>query len=205
MEFLQGYNLGNIVIGAEDAKRLALDSPAVYELLPYLNFDWKQQPPFIAFTLGGERHVYDSNGAGGGYYYDNLLRLALANHTITPPGRAAALPQPFNDACWNLSVSTRDRLNTAVLPPGVRFYNAYGVSQATPVGLEFAALSGWDELQTAKYSSLLSDGDGTVTAESAAAHGMQARATLKVAADHMGIVTHPDMLEFLRDAVYGRI
>ncbi|KAJ1477882.1 hypothetical protein T484DRAFT_1819535 [Baffinella frigidus] len=65
MEFLQGYNLGNIVIGLvnarvtghadaeancpryEDAKRLALESPAVYELLPQETFPWKN-PPYVS-------------------------------------------------------------------------------------------------------------------------------------------------------------
>jgi phospholipase A1 len=204
MEFLQGYNLGNIVIGSDDAKGLSLESPAVYELLPSLNFEWKQQPPFIALTLNGERHVFDANGSGGGFF-DRLLRMALANHTITPPGQSVPLSQPFNEACWNLSLATKARIEAAMLPESVRYYNAFGLSQATPVGLEFAAVAQWTDLETAKYMSILTDGDGTVSAESAAGHGMAARATLTVAADHMGIMTHPDTLQFLRDAVYGHI
>jgi len=205
MEFLQGYNLGNIVIGAEDAKGLSLESPAVYELLPYLDFPWKQQPPFIAISLNGKRQVYDSNGATGSYY-DELLRKALANHRVTPPGSFFSLPEPFNEACWNLSLATRARVSSVVLPAKVRFYNAYGVQQGTPVGLEFGPLASWDELQSAKYVALLADGDGTVSAESAAAHGLgRTVGTLTVAADHMGIMTHPDTLRFVLDALYDRI
>ena len=44
LEFLQGYNLGNIVIDAEDAKVLSLESPAVYELLPQEHFPWVLAP-----------------------------------------------------------------------------------------------------------------------------------------------------------------
>ena len=44
LEFLQGYNLGNIVIDAESAKVLSLESPAVYELLPQETFPWELAP-----------------------------------------------------------------------------------------------------------------------------------------------------------------
>jgi hypothetical protein len=44
-----------------------------------------------------------------------------------------------------------------------RYYNVYGVNQETPHGLEFEEISSWGELQTAKYTIKMLDGDGAST------------------------------------------
>jgi len=44
-----------------------------------------------------------------------------------------------------------------------RYYNVYGVNQETPHGLEFEEVSSWGELQTAKYTIKMLDGDGAST------------------------------------------
>ena len=207
IEFLQGYNLGNIVIGAEDAKGLSLEAPAVYELLPRREFAW-EQPPYIAVTINGTQHVYSADPGGSadaGKCYDEPIRRSLVSHTITLPGGGPTLPQPFNDACWRLSEASRAKAANVTLPDHVRFYNVYGVGQPTIAGLDFIPLQDWKDLQSAKYATTNVDGDGTVPAESAAAPLMKTAATKTVLADHMAIMTHPDTLNFVMDALYGRV
>lgn len=79
-----------------------------------------------------------------------------------------------------------------------------GVGQETWIGLNFTGIREWEELQSAKYSLVSADGDGTVPVGSAQAPLMPAQAERSVKADHTSILTHPDTLEFLLDALYDR-
>jgi hypothetical protein len=42
------------------------------------------------------------------------------------------LPLPFNTQILEWANKTREILSSAKLPPGVKFYNVYGTSLATP-------------------------------------------------------------------------
>ena len=207
LEFLQGYNLGNIVIDAEDAKVLSLDAPAVYELLPRETFAW-MQPPFISVTFNNGTTRYFSEGpdvtAEASYAF--ALREALRGHTKTVPDTKppTVQPQPLNEACWNYSQRTRELVAHAALPASVTLYSVVGVGQDTWMGLNFTGIEALDDLQTAKYSMVSHDGDGTVPTESASQPLMPVRAERRVKADHMAILMHRDTLSFLLDALYGR-
>ncbi|EKX32832.1 hypothetical protein GUITHDRAFT_120982 [Guillardia theta CCMP2712] len=203
MEFLQGYNLGNIVIGAEAAKVLSLEAPAVYELLPQENFEWQEQPYIALQWKNGTRQVYGETGGTTGY--DIPIRNSLVDHKMTLPWSGETLPEPFNEDCWELSQGTRREIFEVEHPPNLRFYNIYGTNQATPNGLEFTDVGDWRDLSNLKYSTTLTDGDGTVSVESASNHGLNASKTLGVNADHMSILMKSDTLDFVLQALYGRI
>jgi hypothetical protein len=136
-----------------------------------------------------------------------VIREALRKHTMTVPDSkpAQVLPQPFNEACWKLSQETRALTARPALPPSVKLYNVYGVGQETWVGLNFTGIQEWGELQSAKCTLVSADGDGTVPVGSARVPLMPVQADRSVEADHTSILTHPDTLEFLLDALYDRL
>mmetsp|Transcript_3409 Transcript_3409/g.11755 ORF Transcript_3409/g.11755 Transcript_3409/m.11755 type:complete len:125 (-) Transcript_3409:885-1259(-) len=124
---------------------------------------------------------------------------------MTLPWSGETLPEPFNEDCWELSQGTRREIFEVEHPPNLRFYNIYGTNQATPNGLEFTDVGDWRDLSNLKYSTTLTDGDGTVSVESASNHGLNASKTLGVNADHMSILMKSDTLDFVLQALYGRI
>ena len=99
---------------------------------------------------------------------------------------------------------TRQLVAHAALPASVTLYSVVGVGQDTWMGLNFTGIEALDDLQTAKYSMVSHDGDGTVPTESASQPLMPVRAERRVKADHMAILMHRDTLSFLLDALYGR-
>jgi len=208
LEFLQGYNLGNIVIEGEDAKVLSLESPAVYELLPQEKFPWQLAPYISVEWTNGSVQVYSEGpDVPEDETYAYVIREALRNHTMTLPDTkpAVVLPQPLNDLCWRLSQETRQLTAQPALPASVSLYSVYGIGQQTAVGLNFSGISEFHELQTSKYTMISADGDGTVPIESATQPSMPVRAERPVKADHMSILMHQDTMHFILDALRERV
>ena len=202
-ELLQGYNLGNIVIDPACAKGVSMVAPSVYELLPFDMYAWKD-PPAINFTLNGVQHSFTPSA--GDAHYTIPIRLANVNYSVTLPS-GGATPEPFCEACWELSQSSKRRIENAMLPKGVKYYNVIGISQPTPLHIVYGDVKRWEDLTTKKIKFVNSDGDGTVSVESAMEHGFGEwlAGELSVATDHMGLLMHKDVIVYVSRYVHDRL
>jgi len=199
LEFLQGYNLGNINVKPEDAKSLSLEAPSVYELLPQENYAWKQ-PPYTAMNMGGQRQVFAVDSTNATRYIVPLREACRSHSRLLPPDKTEDL-EPFNDELLERSRGTRKLVAQAHLPPSVRFYNVYGVNESTPIGLEFGKIKAWSDLSHHKYVPTEGDGDGTVPVESATHHGFPERGTAAVASKHLALVQQKATIDMVLKAV----
>ncbi|CAN1150960.1 Lecithin-cholesterol acyltransferase-like 4 [Linum perenne] len=104
----------------------------------------------------------------------------------------ADLPLPFNSDIMDWAEETFKILSRAKVPPGVKFYNIYGTSLATPhtvcYGDEKTPVSDLEELRYYQPKYVCVDGDGTVPAESAKADGLNAEARVAIPGEHRGIL-----------------
>mmetsp|Transcript_25613 Transcript_25613/g.60760 ORF Transcript_25613/g.60760 Transcript_25613/m.60760 type:complete len:497 (-) Transcript_25613:138-1628(-) len=196
MEFLQGYNLGNIVVKPSDAKSLALEAPSVYELLPFEDYAWVQAP-YTALTMNGQLQVYAVGKGNVSDAYVTPLREACRTHSrFLPPDGTEDL-EPFNEELYTLSQQTRRLVANVQLPASVRFYNVYGVKESTPIGVQFGTVESWADLASAKYQEHTADGDGTVPVESATGHGFTEEGSVAVAAHHLALLQQKPTIDMI--------
>ncbi|XP_039795892.1 phospholipase A(1) LCAT3 isoform X4 [Panicum virgatum] len=124
--------------------QLLVECPAIYEMLPNLNFNWKEKPIIQVWRKNPEKDgtvelvLYEASDCV------SLFEEALRNNELTYNGKKVALP--FNMSVFKWATETRRILDNAELPDTVSFYNIYGRSYDTPynvwpVGYQYMRLS----------------------------------------------------------------
>uniref|UniRef100_A0A3N7HCR8 Lecithin-cholesterol acyltransferase-like 4 n=1 Tax=Populus trichocarpa TaxID=3694 RepID=A0A3N7HCR8_POPTR len=112
------------------------------------------------------------------------------------------LPLPFNFDILKWADETQNVLSRAKVPPGVKFYNIYGIDLETPhsvcYGSSEVPVTDLPELQFCEPKYISVNGDGTVPAESAKADGLNAEARVGVPGEHRGILSDRHLFRILK-------
>nr|XP_010927089.1 lecithin-cholesterol acyltransferase-like 4 [Elaeis guineensis] len=201
MSFVEGWE-GNFFISKWSMQQLLIECPSIYELMACPDFSWDIFP---LLQLWAKKQ--DSSGEFSTMLesYEPLeavilMNKALSGNTVTYDGMQLSLP--FNLEILKWANETRRILSNAKLPTSVKFYNIYGINEATPhticYGSEEAPISDLEQLLCAQIKYICVNGDGTVPAESAKADGLDAVARVGVPADHRGIVCDRHVFRILR-------
>ncbi|CAA7405492.1 unnamed protein product [Spirodela intermedia] len=201
MSFVDGWEQ-NFFISKWSMHQLLIECPSIYELMPSLDFSWKDPP-----VLQVWREKNDSSGNLSASLDSHepvsaisVMKEALCDNTVDYNG--TKIPLPFNSDILQWANKTREVLSQARVPDGVRFYNIYGINCETPhsvcYGSQESPISDLRQILTAEPNYIYLDGDGTVPMESSKADGLDALARVGVPADHRGIVCDRHVFRILK-------
>ncbi|KAF9668189.1 hypothetical protein SADUNF_Sadunf15G0103400 [Salix dunnii] len=195
-----------------------IECPSIYELMACPHFHWQHLP-----VLEIWREKQDSDGNSQiileSYSPEESIQIfkdALSSNTVIYDGED--IPLPFNLDILKWADKTHKVLSNAKVPPGVKFYNVYGINLETPhsacYGSAEVPVTDLPELRFCEViisHSLIQmmlfskwpkyicvDGDGTVPAESAKADGLNAEARIGVPGEHRGILSDHHLFRILK-------
>ncbi|KAK9141342.1 hypothetical protein Scep_011023 [Stephania cephalantha] len=173
--------------------RKLIECPSIYEMLPNPTFTWKKQPQIHVWRKQPEGEEKTSPVKVESYGPNDSFALfaeALKNNELNYNGNT--VPLPFNFSILKWAIGTRQVLENARLPDGVKFYNIYGTSHNTPFdvcyGSEASPIKDLPQICRTMPVYTYVDGDGTVPAESVKADGFAATARVGVCASHRGLL-----------------
>ncbi|XP_072969903.1 lecithin-cholesterol acyltransferase-like 4 [Typha angustifolia] len=201
MSFVEGWE-GNFFISKWSMQQLLIECPSIYELMASPEFQWEHVP---LLQLWREKDDDHGNSTTLLESYEpveaiKLMAEALLNNVVTCGG--LEVPLPLNLEILRLATETREILSRAKLPATVKFYNIYGINNATPhsvcYGSEDAPISDLQKILCFQAKYICVDGDGTVPTESAKADGFDAVTRVGVPADHRGIVCDRHVFRILK-------
>ncbi|XP_038689907.1 lecithin-cholesterol acyltransferase-like 4 [Tripterygium wilfordii] len=201
MSFVDGWQQ-NFFISKWSMHQLLIECPSIYELMGSLNFDWQHDP---RLEIWKERQDSDGNSRVILESYSlkesiEILKEALSSNTVNYDGND--LPLPFNLEILKWADETCGILSCAKVPPGVKFFNVYGINLETPhtvsYGSEDAPVKDLQELRYLLANYVCVDGDGTVPAESAKADGLEAEARVGIPGEHRGILCDHHLFRILK-------
>ncbi|WJX44519.1 Lecithin-cholesterol acyltransferase-like 4 [Trifolium repens] len=201
MSFVEGWEQ-NFFISKWSMHQLLIECPSIYELMACPNFDWQHVP---LLELWRERLHSDGKSHVILESYPpcdtvEILKQALVKNKVSYDGEE--LPLPFNTQILEWANKTREILSSAKLPPGVKFYNVYGTSLATPHSICYGnadkPISDLQDLRYLEARYVCVDGDGTVPVESAKADGFNAEERVGIPGEHRGILCEPHLFRILK-------
>ncbi|WCJ28485.1 Lecithin-cholesterol acyltransferase-like 4 [Euphorbia peplus] len=201
MSFVEGWEQ-NFFISKWSMHQLLIECPSIYELMPCPRFKWQHVP---LLEIWKERQ--DSDGSSQiileSYPPEEspiVFKDALSINTVNYDGLDVSLP--FNSEILKWASETHKVLSSAKVPPGVKFYNIYGINLETPhsvcYGSEEIPVTDLQELRFFQPTYVCVDGDGTVPAESAKADGLKAEARVGVPGEHRGILSDHHVFRILK-------
>lgn len=187
LQFIEGFE-SYFFVGRWTMHQLVIECPSIYEMLPNPGFGWKEIPKIQVWRKVSmdEDESFVKLESYGPLESPTVFEGALRHNELEYNGKTVALP--FNCAILQWAAGTRELLNKAKLPEGVKFYNIYGTSFDTPFdvcyGSETSPIGDLSEIchTLPEYSYV--DGDETVPAESAQADGFNAVERVGVPAQH---------------------
>eukprot|EP00262_Sarcandra_glabra_P017622 TRINITY_DN6080_c0_g1_i1.p1 TRINITY_DN6080_c0_g1~~TRINITY_DN6080_c0_g1_i1.p1 ORF type:complete len:536 (-),score=86.36 TRINITY_DN6080_c0_g1_i1:97-1704(-) len=201
MSFVEGWEQ-NFFISKWSMQQLLIECPSIYELMGCPTFDWHTTP---LLQLWREKHDSAGNSTAILESYEpleaiSIMKEALSNNVVNCNG--TDIHVPFNLEIWKWANETRRIFSCAKLPETVKFYNIYGINNATPhsvcYGSNEAPILDMQQLLSLQAKYIYVDGDGTVPMESAKADGLHAEARVGVAGDHRGIICDHHVFRILK-------
>ncbi|KAL9275127.1 Lecithin-cholesterol acyltransferase-like 4-like protein [Drosera capensis] len=179
-----------------------IECPSIYELMASPDFPW-QNSPLLKIWREKKEHDGETNILLESYSPEEILPIfkqALSNNTVDYGG--VNIPLPFNMEIVKWAAETRKIMSSAVMPPGVKFYNIYGMGLETPhsvcYGSEDSPVKDFQQIRDMLADYICLDGDGTVPIESAQADGFNAEARIGVPGEHRGILRERHIFRILK-------
>ncbi|XP_039009202.1 lecithin-cholesterol acyltransferase-like 4 isoform X2 [Hibiscus syriacus] len=201
VSFVEGWEQ-NFFISKWSMHQLLIECPSIYELMACPNFHWQHMPLLEIWREkegcdGSPRTILESYHPGESI---DIFKEALSGNTVDYGGEN--LPLPFNLEILEWARHTHKVLAQAKLPPGIKFYNIYGINLETPhsvsYGSEETPITDLQDLRFYQPTYVCVDGDGTVPSESAKADGLDAEARVGVSGEHRGILCEPHLFRILK-------
>ncbi|KAI5563246.1 hypothetical protein BDE02_15G103600 [Populus trichocarpa] len=201
MSFVEGWEQ-NFFISKWSMHQLLIECPSIYELMACPHFHWQHLP---VLEIWREKQDSDENSQIILESYSpeesiQIFKDALSSNTVNYDGED--IPLPFNLDILKWADETQKVLSHAKVPPGVKFYNIYGISLETPhtvcYGSAEVPVADLPELQFCEPKYICVDGDGTVPAESAKADGLNAEARVGVPGEHRGILSDHHLFRIVK-------
>ncbi|GAB2234399.1 hypothetical protein Droror1_Dr00003651 [Drosera rotundifolia] len=200
MSFVEGWEQ-NFFISKWNMHQLLIECPSIYELMASPDFPWKNSP-LLKIWREKKEHEGETNILLESYSPEEILPIfkeALSNNTVDYGG--VNIPLPFNLEIVKWAAETRKIMSSAVMPPGVKFYNIYGMGLETPhsvcYGSEDSPVKDLQRIRDMLADYICLDGDGTVPIESAQADGFNAEARIGVPGEHRGILRERHVFRIL--------
>ncbi|KAJ7969294.1 Lecithin:cholesterol acyltransferase [Quillaja saponaria] len=200
MSFVEGWEQ-NFFISKWSMHQLLIECPSIYELMGCPSFRWQHIP---LVELWRKKHSDGKSHITLESYplkeSVEIFKEALENNTVNYDG--VDVPLPFNLEILKWANETRKILSCAKVPPGVKFYNIYGINLETPhsvcYGSEESPVVDLQKLRFLQAKYICVDGDGTVPMESAKADGLNAEARVGVPGEHRGILSEHHVFRILK-------
>lgn len=201
MQFVYGIE-SCLFISRWTMHQLLIECPSIYEMMTNIEFNWNKLPQIQIwrkkYTKEGESSAeIESYGPRESI---SIFQKALKGNMLNYDGKS--IPVPFNMAIFEWSLETRQILDTAKLPDGIKFYNIFGTTHETPFsvcyGTETSPIGKLEEICSSQPHYSYVDGDGTVPAESAKADGFNAMARVGVPASHRGLMIDDSVFQLLK-------
>ncbi|KAJ6889201.1 hypothetical protein NC652_030105 [Populus alba x Populus x berolinensis] len=131
MSFVEGWEQ-NFFISKWSMHQLLIECPSIYELMACPHFHWQHVP---VLEIWREKKDNDGNSQIILESYPpeesiQVFKDALSSNTVVYDGED--LPLPFNFDILKWADETQNVLSRAKVPPGVKFYNIYGIDLETP-------------------------------------------------------------------------
>ncbi|KAE8719986.1 Lecithin-cholesterol acyltransferase-like 4 [Hibiscus syriacus] len=131
VSFVEGWEQ-NFFISKWSMHQLLIECPSIYELMACPNFHWQHMPLLEIWKEkegcdGTPRTILESYRPGESI---DIFKEALSGNSFDYGGEN--LPLPFNLEILKWAKETHKVLAQAKLPPGVKFYNIYGINLETP-------------------------------------------------------------------------
>ncbi|KAI3935360.1 hypothetical protein MKW98_027180 [Papaver atlanticum] len=200
LQFLEGFE-SYFFVSRWAMHQLLVECPSIYEMLPNPEFNWKKQPVIQVWRKQSENNETSVKlETYGPKESITLFEEALKDNELNYGGKSIALP--FNKSILKWASETREILNKAQLPDGVKFYNIFGASFESPFdvryGTETSPIEDMPQIchTIPQYSYV--NGDGTVPLESAKGDWFSATERVGVSATHRGLLSNETVFQLIQ-------